>query len=343
MSVTSGLVLAGSGFLLAVLWMDLIFDTQCARHRNRGEQLPEPVLSSISAYYHRATTTSQPMGRLIAVVMVVLLGAPSPPPHAARAPAGCRPPPACWWRARLRCPAPCPTRCGWAAATATRQNRAAWPAPSCATTSSASPRSSCCSRSAGPPGPIGVVGPWAEHPGLAGCGRTKPEHVPVAHRPPGAGHAHCPLRRARHRVPDLRLHPLPRRRRRRQQGRRLRGARSGRIHPEQLEIECAWIDDNIGDHPYGVDIVIPNKYEGMDTNMSGDELADMLKKMVPQQHLDFAKKLLADHGVPTSDADSHALQLLGWTEATATPQVEVALRHPKVTLIANALGTRPST
>ena len=52
--------------------------------------------------------------------------------------------------------------------------------------------------------------------------------------------------------------------------------------------------------------------------MSGDELADMLKKMVPQQHLDFAKKLLADHGVPTSDADSHALQLLGWTEATAT-------------------------
>ncbi|MCH9722877.1 MAG: nitronate monooxygenase family protein, partial [Actinomycetia bacterium] len=37
-----------------------------------------------------------------------------------------------------------------------------------------------------------------------------------------------------------------------------------------------------------------------------------------------------------------ALQLLGWTEATATPQVEVALRHPKVTLIANALGTPPA-
>ncbi len=35
--------------------------------------------------------------------------------------------------------------------------------------------------------------------------------------------------------------------------------------PEQLEIELNWIDDNIGDHPYGVDIVIPNKYEGMDS------------------------------------------------------------------------------
>lgn len=112
--------------------------------------------------------------------------------------------------------------------------------------------------------------------------------------------------------------------------------------PEQLEIECAWIDEHIGDHPYGVDIVIPNKYEGMNTDMSGDELAEMLKKMVPQQHLDFAKKILADHGVPTADADSNALQLLGWTEATATPQVDVALRHPKVTLIANALGTPPA-
>jgi len=111
--------------------------------------------------------------------------------------------------------------------------------------------------------------------------------------------------------------------------------------PEQLEIECAWIDRNIGDHPYGVDIVIPNKYEGMNTDLSGEELAEMLKKLVPQQHLDFAKKILADHGVPTGDADSNALQLLGWTEATATPQVEVALRHPKVTLIANALGTPP--
>lgn len=113
--------------------------------------------------------------------------------------------------------------------------------------------------------------------------------------------------------------------------------------PEQLEIELNWIDENIGDHPYGVDIVIPNKYEGMDSNMSGDELAEMLRSMVPQAHLDFAKKILGDHGVPISEeTDENALQLLGWTEATATPQVEVALRHPKMTLIANALGTPPA-
>lgn len=113
--------------------------------------------------------------------------------------------------------------------------------------------------------------------------------------------------------------------------------------PEQLEIELNWIDENIGDHPYGVDIVIPNKYEGMDSHLSAEELAETLRKMVPQEHLDFAKKILADHGVPVENADEDTLQLLGWTEATATPQVEVSLKHPKVTMIANALGTpRPT-
>ncbi|MCW2691268.1 MAG: 2-nitropropane dioxygenase [Mycobacterium sp.] len=112
--------------------------------------------------------------------------------------------------------------------------------------------------------------------------------------------------------------------------------------PEQLEIELNWIDEHIGDHAYGVDIVIPNKYEGMDSGLSADELTKTLQDMVPQEHLDFARKILTDHGVPLSAEDSEStLQLLGWTEATATPQVEVALRHPKMTLIANALGTPP--
>ncbi len=113
--------------------------------------------------------------------------------------------------------------------------------------------------------------------------------------------------------------------------------------PEQLEVELRWIDDNIGDRPYGVDIVIPNKYEGMDSGMSGEELAEMLRKLVPQEHLDFGRKVLADHGVSVDDStDDDTLQLLGWTEATASPQVDVALRHPKMTLIANALGTPPA-
>jgi hypothetical protein len=72
MSVPDGLSLVCSGFLLAVLWMDLIFDSQI--RSVRGGELPEPILASIAGYYRRATTTSRPMSRLIAAVMVTLLG-----------------------------------------------------------------------------------------------------------------------------------------------------------------------------------------------------------------------------------------------------------------------------
>jgi hypothetical protein len=58
---------------MAVLWMDLIFDTQVLRHRG-ADELPESVLDSISGYYRRATTTSRPMSYLIALVMLTLLG-----------------------------------------------------------------------------------------------------------------------------------------------------------------------------------------------------------------------------------------------------------------------------
>jgi len=63
---------ACAGFLLAVLWMDLIFDTQVSR-RDRGGEPDEAALLSISGYYRRATTTSRPMSTLIVLVMGILL------------------------------------------------------------------------------------------------------------------------------------------------------------------------------------------------------------------------------------------------------------------------------
>lgn len=69
------LLTACSGFLFAVLWMDLMFDVQVLGRRAAGAEVPEPALASIAGYYHRATTTSRPMSRLIALVMLILLGA----------------------------------------------------------------------------------------------------------------------------------------------------------------------------------------------------------------------------------------------------------------------------
>jgi NAD(P)H-dependent flavin oxidoreductase YrpB (nitropropane dioxygenase family) len=110
--------------------------------------------------------------------------------------------------------------------------------------------------------------------------------------------------------------------------------------PEQLETELAWIDERIGDKPYAVDTVIPNRYEGMG-ELDPEKLEEQLRSSIPAEHHEFAAKLLADHGVPELPEDERGRGLLGWTVATALPQLEVALAHDKVKLIANALGTPP--
>src|SRR5262245_62739902 len=72
------------------------------------------------------------------------------------------------------------------------------------------------------------------------------------------------------------------------------------------------------------------------------KLEEMLRAAVPEEHRRFADKLLAEHGVPRLPEGERAGELLGWTAATANPQIDVALRHAKVRIIANALGTPPA-
>ena len=111
---------------------------------------------------------------------------------------------------------------------------------------------------------------------------------------------------------------------------------------EQLEIEMKWIDEHVGDKPYGVDIVIPGKYEGKGTDLDASQLESKLNELVPQGHRDFAAKILRDAGVPELPAGEKARELLGWTATTAGPQIEAILKHPKVKVVANALGTPPA-
>jgi hypothetical protein len=76
-------VVAGAGFLLAVLWFDLMFDVQAARRgpgargaeANAAGELPEEVLVSIAAYYARVTTAARPMNRLVVTAMLATLAA----------------------------------------------------------------------------------------------------------------------------------------------------------------------------------------------------------------------------------------------------------------------------
>ena len=57
---------AAAGFLLAVLWFDLMFDVQ-ARRRT------DDAVESIATYYARVTRAARPMNRLVALVMLALL------------------------------------------------------------------------------------------------------------------------------------------------------------------------------------------------------------------------------------------------------------------------------
>ena len=64
-------VAAGAGFLLAVLWFDLMFDVQSRGHA----EVPEAAVASIAAYYARVTTAARPMNRLVATAMLATLAA----------------------------------------------------------------------------------------------------------------------------------------------------------------------------------------------------------------------------------------------------------------------------
>jgi hypothetical protein len=69
-AAVTGLLCAGGGFLLAVLWFDLMFDVQVL-----VDNPSVAALGSIAAYYRRVTTEASPMNYLVAAVMITTLAA----------------------------------------------------------------------------------------------------------------------------------------------------------------------------------------------------------------------------------------------------------------------------
>lgn len=110
------------------------------------------------------------------------------------------------------------------------------------------------------------------------------------------------------------------------------------LSPEQLEEELAWIDAHIGSKPYGVDLIVPNKFQGK------GELVDDGPIELPSTHRDFATDIMAKHNI-VADVYDGALavrQSFGdnMQDDGAAKLLAVAFRHP-IRLIANALGIPP--
>ena len=64
---------------------------------------------------------------------------------------------------------------------------------------------------------------------------------------------------------------------------------------EALEIDLAWIENEIGDRPYGVDLIVPQKYAGSD---EGGLTREAVRGMIPPDHRQFVDGILERYDVP---------------------------------------------
>ena len=116
---------------------------------------------------------------------------------------------------------------------------------------------------------------------------------------------------------------------------------AARMTPAELDIALDWIDEHIDGMPYGVDLIVPNKFVGKGEEVSSEDLLAML----PDEHKQFAADVLEAHDVNTDGVDDATRRgLMGWGESIrlegAKALLEVAFSHP-IKLIANALGVPP--
>ncbi|MGV0740874.1 NAD(P)H-dependent flavin oxidoreductase [Mycolicibacterium sp. XJ870] len=104
--------------------------------------------------------------------------------------------------------------------------------------------------------------------------------------------------------------------------------------PELLDQELSWIDEHVGGKPYGLDLVVPAKFEGKGENLSRGQLTDR----IPAEYREFVAQLLADHGIEPEASPRTGPSFLSGD--TGHDLLDVALSHP-IKLIANALGVPP--
>lgn len=104
--------------------------------------------------------------------------------------------------------------------------------------------------------------------------------------------------------------------------------------PELLDQELAWIDEHVGGKPYGLDLIVPAKFEGKGEKLARGELASR----IPEDYRTFIADLLAKHDIePEAEVRTGPSFLSG---DTGQELLDVAMSHP-IKLIANALGVPP--
>jgi len=109
--------------------------------------------------------------------------------------------------------------------------------------------------------------------------------------------------------------------------------------PKGLRAELEWIEKEVGDKPYGVDLLLPAKFVGSDRQGGFD--ASELDARTPAEHRRFVDDLLARHGVPPlpEGAKVGGEMLVGFDKQREV--IEMLFEY-RIKLIASALGPPPA-
>ena len=107
---------------------------------------------------------------------------------------------------------------------------------------------------------------------------------------------------------------------------------------KNLAMELDWIENEIGDKPYGVDLLMPGKFAGSDRG-GFDEA--QLDERIPEEHREFLDDLLQQHEVPLLPPETKLARefVVGYEQQRDV--IELVFDR-KISLIASALGPPPS-
>lgn len=109
---------------------------------------------------------------------------------------------------------------------------------------------------------------------------------------------------------------------------------------EHLEADLTWLDEQVHGKPYGVDLLLPTKYEAGDRGYDPSAIA----QLIPPAQQAFVEEILERYGVPPLDPSRNAEAAdLGRFEVSPggyEPLLDVSFHHP-IRLVASALGAPP--
>jgi NAD(P)H-dependent flavin oxidoreductase YrpB (nitropropane dioxygenase family) len=112
--------------------------------------------------------------------------------------------------------------------------------------------------------------------------------------------------------------------------------------PERLEVDLAWIEAEVKGRPYGLDLLLPQKYAGAD---EGGLDREAVRSLLPPEQQQFVDDILRRYDVPEL-SDEQRRELAGNRGGMSIspkgyePLLDVTFAHD-VKLVASALGPPP--